>query len=1087
MSKKKPESFTIKYKDKELIANTPVNNWDKYQNSVLAIQSAAKVSDITNIGVIARYGAGKSSLIKTFLSNLHLVSWPFAFGGKRPISKNRTRVVSISAFEHQKDQKNDRIFVETEIMKQLFMSVGKQRVPDSRIPRVGGFKWRFVALPFLFFIAFGLALFSWSVVSKNYPLGWFSFVDDGNRGNWTAISAILSGLFTLAFIIDVFICLPFQKMSVSLKDATITAEKKESFNLLDEYLDEILYFFEKTKINLVIFEDIDRFENMDVLSDIRSLCFELNKDSKIRRRGGVAFIYCISDAMKLQAEDKSKFFDIAIPVVPIMNAYNSAETFLASPLFNDNSPIHPSQSVIMLLSKFVTEKRVSNAVINDYQFYCAAHEVEGSKTPYLRSQADADSLFALMVYRQLFPADFEKIENGTTNSVLSNGFSGASNVPDSTILEALKKDQRTLEVGRFIDLIRSFYATIANHHLIQKDFLRLISEFQPGVFKDASDKAFYEKVIANEVPTAFDEPIYDPRDVYNKLSTQELGYHSAHNIYFALEVAKHLSKDENPSKAVYFFQSFTQETPDNDEFIRFLFKTASSEGDIERFSDLLALINALSSWLIVFVFDKKFSETNFPLFHAFLYRIAFLDGETATAAFSRSGNDRIFQYFANVTAPSKELEDFSPAALQILIKQGYLIKSLSEAKRTPQMEKIVEANGFSMTLKNYERILQDFYGIALNGHSLFTFIFEKGAPSFAQSALLNAPQMIKDWLSEGHDFAGEKNEAVQRIITEVHSSTPLEWLLPFLRSAATKISLQPSFPIPTTFLPAVLDSGILVPDFVWFSKTANAGTVPFSYFANSIYRKVDSVQNSDMTNPDCIRFVANLEAQVTVKDQNALGALLKKLDVPQRTALPGNPCAAYADCLAGKLAYSQSILQGISAPLYHDAFSIFAQQYLERILLENDLSYMPEQASSFLLGLCTKPVQRRIVLQKCQNSLFVEKNRKLIEENISGIFSATSWDRLAFLYNGNIPPEIVERIAVKSAAYIRYDLLFLYLANAHKTFGRMAKDPHQIFATPTNGDLAKICENLVTSGYLAKTTDPSGKSGYLVSPSHVIK
>lgn len=52
--------------------------------------------------------------------------------------------------------------------------------------------------------------------------------------------------------------------------------KKEPHLILNEYLDEILYLFERKKFNVVIIEDLDRFNDITIFEELRELNFLIN-------------------------------------------------------------------------------------------------------------------------------------------------------------------------------------------------------------------------------------------------------------------------------------------------------------------------------------------------------------------------------------------------------------------------------------------------------------------------------------------------------------------------------------------------------------------------------------------------------------------------------------------------------------------------------------------------------------------------------------------------------------------------------------------------------------------------------------------
>lgn len=60
-------------------------------------------------------------------------------------------------------------------------------------------------------------------------------------------------------------------------------------------MDEILYFFEKTKYRVVFIEDLDRFNNTEIFVNLRELNEILNNYEVIKKCGKVTFVYAVRD------------------------------------------------------------------------------------------------------------------------------------------------------------------------------------------------------------------------------------------------------------------------------------------------------------------------------------------------------------------------------------------------------------------------------------------------------------------------------------------------------------------------------------------------------------------------------------------------------------------------------------------------------------------------------------------------------------------------------------------------------------------------------------------------------------------------
>ena len=112
-----------------LVSTSPVVDNTAYDKYVDAIHNKIKADDVYNIGVIAPYGAGKSSLIKTY---------------KDKYPKEKTITISLANFNvsdkdidsqgvSEANVKDIECAVERSILQQFLFHVKKSRVPDSRI------------------------------------------------------------------------------------------------------------------------------------------------------------------------------------------------------------------------------------------------------------------------------------------------------------------------------------------------------------------------------------------------------------------------------------------------------------------------------------------------------------------------------------------------------------------------------------------------------------------------------------------------------------------------------------------------------------------------------------------------------------------------------------------------------------------------------------------------------------------------------------------------------------------------------------------------------------------------------------------
>ena len=312
----------------ENIINLPYNSLsptdeaekvEDYLNSIeWALQNRSKIK---NIAIAGSYGSGKSSVIQTFQKkhkhnddynflNISLATFKEESKGKKIPDKEKDDILRL---------------IELSILQQLFYHEKDKNIPDSGFKKIKSHKDKY-----LWLLAFGLVVFTTSFLHLVFPsfLAKFSVLNltpnNSNFFHYTSVAIVFIGsLFMLFKSIRIFKGITIKKLGIS--NASIEIDNKISKSILNNHIDEILYFFEVTNNNIVIIEDLDRFEQTDVFTKLREINLLINRSKKIEK--DVVFIYAIRDDM-FQDKDRTKFFDFIIPIIPIINSSNSNEKLL---------------------------------------------------------------------------------------------------------------------------------------------------------------------------------------------------------------------------------------------------------------------------------------------------------------------------------------------------------------------------------------------------------------------------------------------------------------------------------------------------------------------------------------------------------------------------------------------------------------------------------------------------------------------------------------------------------------------------------------------------------------------------------------
>ena len=244
--------------------------------------------------------------------------------------------------------------IETGILKQLFYKVKYYRIPQSRYRKlhtVDSYKIFFSEIILLLIIILFVFVFNFSYFSSLYE----NVIQAGNRIHLSSIPTLI--LFSTLCLVTLWIfalIYRFILSKFSLKQIKITAsasvEASESSNesVFNKNLDEIIYFFEETKY--------------------RELNTLLNNDDAIKNP--IIFIYAVKDDIFL-GNDRTKFFDFIIPIVPIINSTNSSELLLKRISSESGNPVFQniSQETILDISPFISDMRTLQNICNEFVVY----------------------------------------------------------------------------------------------------------------------------------------------------------------------------------------------------------------------------------------------------------------------------------------------------------------------------------------------------------------------------------------------------------------------------------------------------------------------------------------------------------------------------------------------------------------------------------------------------------------------------------------------------------------------------------------------------------------------------------------------
>lgn len=425
---------------------SPMDNADSerhYSNALLWAIKNCKKEDIKNIALTGPYGSGKSSILKTFQAEHQNKEMQFLN-------------ISLGTFKEEIDgtstnnTSNDLLrLIELSLLQQIFYHEEDDKIPDSRfkkIKSVGQWKLTFLSIGIFIFLISLLITLKPDILNELLGISL-----DKNKTIYKAIKYISLGICAISTFslilksIRSITGITIEKLNI--QDAEIQINKEINKSILNNHLDEILYFFEVTKYNIVVIEDLDRFQQTEIFTKLREINFLINNSKKVKRN--IVFIYAVRDEM-FQDKDRTKFFDFIIPVIPVVNSSNSND--ILTNIINKNE-YKISDALVEDISLFIDDMRLLYNTINEYHIYSIN----------LDKKLDQDKLLAIIVFKNIYPNEFVKLSNneGVLYEVLHQKESyKKEKIKDiDTKIEAIRKEIRDIEQSAIqsIEELQSIY------------------------------------------------------------------------------------------------------------------------------------------------------------------------------------------------------------------------------------------------------------------------------------------------------------------------------------------------------------------------------------------------------------------------------------------------------------------------------------------------------------------------------------------------------------------------------------------------------------------------------------------------------
>lgn len=366
----------------------PTDEADKARVYSEAILFATNNEKVSNIALTGPYGSGKSSIIQSFLKKY----------------RRSALHISLAAFVPEADSGGEKVSrqeIERSILQQMLYGADANKLPLSRFKRIQspGVCSIFKSL----FIMLGI-LANWYVFYHREDIisGTFFIPLAFNNGVNLGVS-VLAGIFLWVTLHHFYVAsFGLSLKSISLKDVEIKPAHDDQASILNRHLDEIVYFFQSTNYDLVIIEDIDRFNDAEIFVTLREINSLVNENAGVKRT--IRFLYALRDDMFVNT-DRTKFFEFIIPVIPIINTSNSIDMVLKQGRRLELDG-RLDRQFLREVSRYLNDLRLIQNIFNEYAIYMANLETDGENL------LDSNKLLAILIYKNVYPRDFEQLHRG---------------------------------------------------------------------------------------------------------------------------------------------------------------------------------------------------------------------------------------------------------------------------------------------------------------------------------------------------------------------------------------------------------------------------------------------------------------------------------------------------------------------------------------------------------------------------------------------------------------------------------------------------------------------------------------------------
>lgn len=439
-----------------------------------ALDFAFDNKDIKNIAITGIYGAGKSTVWNTYVKETKKENIITVSLGKYEDTVEEINTKSEESETKDKDTEYNKIGehildnenrVERQIINQILSQINAKDIPLSKY----GFKSNKSRCTILFesfaFLGIISSVFLWINRENIVKHTCFSHT-------CVLISCVITLFLSILYIFYRYFrenIFRISKIKFRGAEADLGYNEKNDETVLDRDIKELVYLIKSSKSKIIVFEDLDRYNNIAIYTKLRELNFLLNRYSKTNenkvinyihrlkeciskpKNEEIKFVYMLRDGI-FKSKNRTKFFDYIVPIVPIVDSKNSESMMLN--LLGDLKSLIDNR-LIFNISLYIDDMRLIKNIINEFIIYKDIINMKDLELSY-------DKLFSLIVLKNIFPYEFDMLQEdkGCLFDII-NEIENLKNIQRKTLKERNEEIQKELDSKIEYDSLE--YKTLINN------------------------------------------------------------------------------------------------------------------------------------------------------------------------------------------------------------------------------------------------------------------------------------------------------------------------------------------------------------------------------------------------------------------------------------------------------------------------------------------------------------------------------------------------------------------------------------------------------------------------------------------------